>query len=157
MIQRVEDMPVYELFYNLALDIERATRNYGVDFRWLRQQTIRASESVCANMAEGFYSQYSTEYVQSLYRCRREARETAVHLAYARDVGILDKSKANELIERYDDCLRQLAGLTAGVERKIELRGKTKPISHVEEEMQESAAIDHQALSVDHEPLTIDH
>jgi len=42
-IDRVEDMPVYQLFYQLALEIEKVSRNYGPDFRWLRGQSLRAS------------------------------------------------------------------------------------------------------------------
>jgi len=61
-IKEVEDMPVYRLFYSLAVDVEVATRDYGPDFRWLREQSLRASESAPSNMSEGFYSQYSTEY-----------------------------------------------------------------------------------------------
>ena len=67
MIERVEDMPVYQLVFALAAEVEQATRGCGPDFRWLRVQVLRSSESVCANMSEGFYAQYSTEYVQSLY------------------------------------------------------------------------------------------
>ncbi|MCK4640133.1 MAG: four helix bundle protein [Candidatus Marinimicrobia bacterium] len=58
----------------MALEVEKISRDYGYDFRWLRIQLLRASESVCANMTEGFYSQYSTEYLHSLFYCRREAR-----------------------------------------------------------------------------------
>ena len=79
-IEQVEDLGVYQAVFDLACEVERATRKYGIDFRWLRAQVLRSSESVCANLAEGFYSQYSTEYLQALYRCRREARETMTHL-----------------------------------------------------------------------------
>ena len=57
---RVEDMPVFQLFYSLALDVEKTSRGYPRDFGWLRGQKLRSSESVCANMTEGFYAQYST-------------------------------------------------------------------------------------------------
>jgi len=57
MIERVEDMPVYRLFFTLAQEVELTTRGVGPDFRWLRVQVLRSSESVCANMTEGFYAQ----------------------------------------------------------------------------------------------------
>ena len=57
MIERVEDMPVYQLFFALAQEVEQATRDFGPDFRWLRVQVLRSSESVCANLTEGFYAQ----------------------------------------------------------------------------------------------------
>ena len=73
-INRVEEMPVYQMFYNIALEVEEITRDYRSDFHWLRIQVLKSSESVCANMMEGFYTQYSTEYLHSLFYCRREAR-----------------------------------------------------------------------------------
>jgi four helix bundle protein len=123
----VADMPVYQLFYQLALDVEKVTRGFGPDFRWLRHQLLRSSESPCANMSEGFYAQYSSEYVQSLCRSRREARETMTHLTYARDVGQLDAETCRGLLERYQDALHQLNLLIGSIERKIAERGKGKP------------------------------
>jgi four helix bundle protein len=125
-IERVEQMPVYQLSYDMALKVEKSTRDFTHDFRWLRLQALRSSESVCANMAEGFYSQYSTEYLQSLHRCKREARETTAHIAYARDVGQLSDDVSQSLLLGYDDALRQLGGLIASIERKIAERGKSK-------------------------------
>jgi four helix bundle protein len=67
-IERVEDMPVFQACLALALSIEKDSRAFAADFKWLRGQVLRSSESVCVNMTEGFYSQYSTEYLQALYR-----------------------------------------------------------------------------------------
>jgi four helix bundle protein len=126
-IRDVEDMPVYQCLYALAIRVEKVTRDFSADFRWLRGQVLRSSESVCANLTEGFYAQYSTEYVQSLYRCRREARETRTHLAYARDTGVLVAAVADSIAAEYLDGLKQLANLISSIERKIHERGKGKP------------------------------
>jgi len=127
-INRVEEMPVYQLFYKLALEVERVTRDYGIDFQWLRIQSLKASESVCANMTEGFYAQYSTEYLQSLFRCRREARETITHVKYASGIELLQKSVAESISSSYDDALQQLTNLIISIERKIQLKGKSKAV-----------------------------
>lgn len=149
-IDRVEDMPVYQLFYKLALEVEKVTRDYGPDFRWLRIQTLRASESVCANMTEGFYAQYSTEYLQGLYRSRREARETMTHVNYGADAGVLQATIHESLITRYEDSTRQLGNLISSIERKIQSRGKSKPtFSGVKEEVDDYRST--------HQPLTINH
>jgi len=126
-VERVEDMRVFQIFYQLALEIEKATRSFGADFRWLRGQVLRSSESVCSNMTEGFYSQYSTEYLQALYRCRREARETVLHLRYARDTGNLSDTVFTQFELQSEDGLQQLSGLLASIDRKIQDRGKAKP------------------------------
>lgn len=127
VITRVEDMPVFQLFYELALEVERISRGYPRDFGWLRGQKLRSSESVCANMTEGFYSQYSTEYLQGLFRCRREARETQTHLRYAADVAILDNIGCESLLRGYEDGIQQLNNLIGSIERKIASKGKGKP------------------------------
>lgn len=137
-ITRVEQMPVYQLFFQLALDVESSTRKFGPDFRWLRGQVLRSSESVCANMTEGFYSQYSTEYLQGLYRSRREARETMGHIEYAVGVTLLSAESVKTMLSRYEDACTQLSSLIAGVERKINDHGKSKPgCSSVREEATE--------------------
>lgn len=126
-IERVEEMPVFQRFYAWAVEIEKATRGFEPDFRWLRGQVLRSSEPVCANMTEGFYSQYSTEYLQALHRCRREARETLTHLRYAGDTGNLTAQLLGDLQERGEDALQQLAAVIASIERKIRDCGKAKP------------------------------
>ena len=119
-------MPVYQLFWQLALEVEAATRCFGPDFRWLRVQCLRSSESVCANMTEGFYSQYSTEYLQNLYRCRREARETMGHIRYAVATKQLTQTAAEGILHRYEEGCLQLTNLIGSIERKIGERGKSK-------------------------------
>lgn len=125
-ITSVEEMPVYKVFFDLSVDIEKATKNFLKDFVWLRIQMLRLSESVCANMSEGFYAQYSTEYLQSLYRSRREARETMTHVRYAQSVNQLQESTANSFLTRYEDGCKQLNNLIGSIEQKLNERGKGK-------------------------------
>lgn len=126
-IWRVEDMPVYVRFYELALRIVDSTRDFPAVFTWLRIQSLKSSESVIANMSEGFYSQYSTEYLQCLYRCRREARETMTHVNYAGDAKLLSRSTVNERRDGYEKALEELSRLVASIERKVRMHGKAKP------------------------------
>lgn len=77
-------------------------------------------------MAEGFFSQYSTEYVQALYRCRREAYETITHLRYAARIDQLPVDAVDRIVSRYNEALKQLANLISSIERKIAQRGKSK-------------------------------
>jgi four helix bundle protein len=55
-IERVEKMPDFQACMALTLSIEKNSRAFAPDFKWLRSQMLRSSESVCANMTEGFYS-----------------------------------------------------------------------------------------------------
>lgn len=126
-ITSVEEMPVYKIFFDSAVDIEKATKSFRNDFVWLRIQMLRSSESVCANMSEGFYAQYTTEYLQSLHRCRREARETMTHTRYAHAVDRLPESTAHSLLTQYEEGCKQLNKLIGSVEQKLHERGKGKP------------------------------
>ena len=119
-------MPVFQACFALALSIEKDSRAFTVDVGWLREQMLRSSESVCANMTEGFYSQYSTEYLQALYRCRREGRETMTHVRYGIAIKQLSEEKGQALAEGYDNALMQLSNLITSIERKIRQRGKAK-------------------------------
>lgn len=119
-------MPVFQLFHQLAIEVDGITRAFGPDFRWLRVQSLRSSESVCANITEGFYSQYSTEYLQSLYRSRREARETMGHIRYAVDVHQMTEVTASKTLASYEDALTQLSSLIGSIESKIREKGKAK-------------------------------
>ena len=125
-IERVEKMPVFQACMALALSIEKNSRAFAPDFKWLRSQMLRSSESVCANRTEGFYSQYSTEYLQALYRCRREGQETMTHVRYAMAIKQMSDEKELGLSKGYDSALTQLASLIASIERKIRERGKAK-------------------------------
>lgn len=128
-IEQVGDLLVYRTFFDLALEVEKVTRGFGPDFRWLRVQSLRSSESACANLSEGFYSQYSTEYLHALYRVRREARETMTHLEYGAKVNQLPETIVSSLLARYTDGLRQLGKLISSIEFKIAKRGKSKGAS----------------------------
>lgn len=152
-IMRVEDMPVFQRFYELAIRMVACTRDYPADFKWLRIQKLRSSESVTANMTEGFYSQYSTEYIQCLYRCRREARETMLHSKYARDAGILSSKITEEILAGYECALEELAKLISSIERKVRAYGKAKPGAVREE----SAEYGTDSSTTRHQPLTINH
>jgi len=78
-------------------------------------------------MTEGFYCQYSTEYLQALYRCRREAHETRLHVQYAIDTGQVSSQDGKKLLIGYEKAVAQLGGLIRSIERKINDHGKAKP------------------------------
>lgn len=138
-IRRVEDMEAYRLCFDPALEVEKTTRGFGPDFRWQRRQLLRASESLPTQMTEGFYSQYSTEYLQALYRSRREAREVQTHLEYAANAGVL---AVTSLTSCYEDALRQISVLTSAIERKILEHGKGKPRAHSVREVSNNYLLD---------------
>jgi four helix bundle protein len=111
---------------------------------------LRSSESTCANLTEGFYAQYSTEFLQSLYRVLREARETILHLRCARDAGVLSGDAAEQLELRYETVGPMIGGLVSAIERKITTLGKTK--SAVREDIPAYVTASGEPLTTNHEP-----
>jgi hypothetical protein len=56
------------------------------------------------------------------------------HVSYAKSTNQLPEGIAIELHGRYEQALKQLANLTASIERKIQERGKAKPGSSIVKE-----------------------
>lgn len=92
----------------------------------LGSQLRRSSNSIPANLAEGWNNKHSTVYLESINRALGEPRETAHHLSMAFRKGDLSQTAYESLKERYAQCGRMLRGLSR-VERSAAFsRGKTK-------------------------------
>ena len=118
-IRSVEDLDVFNLAYDLAVRIMRLTDNWPRRFWWLADQIMRSSESVAANIAEGFESQHPKEYLRSLYIARREAGETKVHLRYARDARLITAEECEALRSDYDRVGQMLWGLIRSIGKRV--------------------------------------
>lgn len=93
----------------------------------LGSQLRRSSNSIPANLAEGWNNKHSNVYLESINRALGELRETAHHLSMAFQKGHLSQTAYESLRERYDECGRMLRGLGRAVERSAALsRGKTE-------------------------------
>ncbi|MDA2932713.1 four helix bundle protein [Acidobacteria bacterium AH-259-D05] len=122
-VRSIEDLEVYKLAYQLAVRILHLTEKWPSRFGWLANQIMRSSESVPANIAEGFESQYPKEYLRALYVARREAAETKVHLKYAVDASLTSADDCKLLCGEYDRIGQMLWGLIQSISRRSEVRG----------------------------------
>ena len=79
------DLKVYQLAYNLAMQIFEESRAFPHEERYsLTSQIRRSSRSVAANIAEGFRKrQYPNMFVSKLADSDAEATETQVWLDFA--------------------------------------------------------------------------
>lgn len=118
-IRSVEDLDVFNLAYDLAVRIRHLTENWPRRFWWLADQVMRSSESVPANIAEGFESQHPKEYLRSVYVARREAGETKVHLKYASDAGLITTDECEALCGEYDRVGQMLWGLIRSISKRV--------------------------------------
>jgi four helix bundle protein len=117
-VRSVSDLDVFNIAYAQAVRVMHLTESWPRRFGWLAAQMMRSSESVAANIAEGFESQHPKEYMRSLYIARREAGETKVHLTYARDAAMVSPDLCEEFVSEYDRIGRMLWGLIGSLVRR---------------------------------------
>ena len=109
-----EKLDVYRRTYVLALEVHKAS----LGFPWIEQfaladQMRRGSESICANLAEGFARQEGSEadWRRFLAMATGSADELQVWSAFARDLGYLDLDTAERWRAEYSEIARMLHGL----------------------------------------------
>ena len=106
---------VYRAFRELASRIERMTRSYEAGFYWLRKDTLKSAETICAILRDVAQTTGDREALMLLYQCRHEVRETLRHLHYAVDAKLLDASE-DRLEAPYREASRALEDLIAARE-----------------------------------------
>ncbi len=113
------DLKVYQLAYNLAMEIFNHSKTFPPDERYsLTSQIRRSSRSVAANIAEGFRKrQYPNMFVSKLADSDAEATETQVWLDFARDCGYLSTDDHKELMVRYEQVGMMLHSMMDHPER----------------------------------------
>jgi len=112
-MQGHRELKVYQLSYNLAMEIFRLSRTFPREELYsLTDQIRRSSRSVSANLAEGFRKRrYPATLVNKLTDCDAEATETQVWIDFAFDCGYLSKENRDRLTVGYEEVGRMLAGM----------------------------------------------
>lgn len=107
------DLKVYQLSYNLALEIFEESKSFPLEERFsLTDQIRRASRSVAANIAEGYRKkQYPRMFISKLADADGEATETQVWLDFAVDCGYLISERQDKLTSGYEEVGRMLGGM----------------------------------------------
>ena len=103
-IQTYRDLDVYNLAYNLAMEIFAITGKFPKEERYsLTDQVRRSSRSVCANIGEGFAKRkYENIFKSSLNSALGESEETKLWLDFAVDCGYLAEEKHAVLRRGYE-------------------------------------------------------
>ncbi len=107
------DLNVYQMAYQLALDIHEITKNFPKEKKYsLTDQIRRSSRSIPANLAEAWKKRrYEKAFISKLIDCTGEAGETEVWLDFSRDFGYLDKDKHRGFMTRYDEVNKMFYGM----------------------------------------------
>jgi len=107
------DLKVFQMAYQLAVDIHEITKTFPKEEKYsLTDQIRRSSRSVSANLAEAWKKRrYEKAFISKVIDCAGEAGETEVWLDFSKDFGYLNEIKYHELIKRYDEVNRMLFGM----------------------------------------------
>lgn len=122
-IRTFEDLDVYRRLVKLHLEINELTMGFPqYEMYELGSQIRRSSNSIPANLAEGWNNKHSTVYLESINRAQGELRETKHHLSIAFQKGHIEQEKFKDLSGRYDECGRMLYGLKQSIDSSIRER-----------------------------------
>ena len=121
IISSFEDLDVYKRLVELHLEVHELTLGFPkYEMFELGSQVRRSSNSIAANIAEGWNNKHSNMYLEGINRALGEMRETRHHIKMAFRKGHLTENVANGLPRRYDECGKMLRGLEKSLEKSIE-------------------------------------
>ena len=118
--ERFEDMPIWRLAKDLAVEIYRITKDakFRRDFG-LVDQIRRASISISSNVAEGFERGSKREFVQFLYVAKGSLGEVRSQLQVSSELGYIDKEEFGSLLLQTYDLSKQLGSFISSLKKKV--------------------------------------
>lgn len=124
MLTGHRSLKVYQLAFQVAMDIYRATKTFPRDEFSLVDQVRRSSRGVAANIAEAYRKrQYAKMFASTLSVADGELSETLVWLEFAVECGHLSSEQFDHCLRAYDEVGRMVGGMIAHPEKFVP-RGK---------------------------------
>jgi len=113
------DLRVYQLAFELAMEIFRLSKSFPIEERFsLTDQIRRSSRNVSANIAEGYRKkQYPKMFVSKMADADGEATETQVWVDFATNCGYFSTVQQAQLKSGYEEIGRMLGGMIAHPEK----------------------------------------
>lgn len=117
-IKSFEDLDVYQKLLDLHIGVHALTLTFPkFEVHELGSQLRRSSNSIPANLAEGWNNKHLNIYLEGINRAQGELRETKHHLMVAMKKNYIDKTEFERFVEQYDECGRMLKGLERSLNR----------------------------------------
>ena len=111
-IMNFRDLEIWKLGKEIVLDVYRTTGPFPKDEMYgLVSQMRRASVSIPSNVAEGFNRLHNKEYRQLLYVALGSCAELETQVEIAADLGYLEGTLQDRLIEKLDHETRTIRNL----------------------------------------------
>lgn len=109
MFKSFVEMPVWDKANELSVKIFHLTKDLPrVEDYGLSSQIRRASNSVSANIAEGFGRKTSKDKANFYTMARGSVYETQSHLLYGNKAGYFSPEETNSIIDEYNQVIHDL-------------------------------------------------
>ena len=120
-IRSHQDLDVYKLAFNLAMEIFQLSKSFPKEETYsLTDQIRRSSRSVAANLAEAFRKRkYPKHFVSKLSDCEAEAAETQTWLEFSWKCEYIDMDTYVRLNKEYDHVLGKLVNMALHPEKWV--------------------------------------
>lgn len=117
-IKSFEDLEVYQKLCELPLNVHKLSLTFPkFELHELGSQLRRSSNSIPANLAEGWNNKHLNIYLEGINRALGELRETKHHLTIAYKKNYFPEKIYKGYIEGYNECGRMLKGLERSLEK----------------------------------------
>lgn len=114
--ERYQDLAVWNLAYEFAIDVYRVTAQFPAEERFgLTQQVRRAAVAIVANLAEGKGRGSRKEFLQFCTIARGSQAESDALLLLSRGLGFLPEGEWAALSSRCKQIGRMLNGLVTSL------------------------------------------
>ncbi len=112
MFRGYRDLKVYQLAYDLAVEIFELSKAFPKEEKYsLTDQIRRSSRSVCANIGEGYRKRrYPKHFTSKMTDADGECTETQIWLNFSRDCEYISKRVHDQLFIGYEEVGRMLGG-----------------------------------------------
>ena len=107
------DLRVYQLSYQLAVEIYELTKQFPKEEKYsLTDQIRRSSRSVPANISEAWARRrYAKAFILKLIESNGEASETTVWLDFSKDLKYISPEVHSNLTSKYNEIGRMLGSM----------------------------------------------
>jgi four helix bundle protein len=118
-IHRLQDLRVYKLAFEAAMEIFEVTKKFHQDEKYsLTDQIRRSSRSVCSNLAEAWRKRkYVAMFVNKITDCMGESAETQVWLEFALRCKYINNGVYEGLNEKYEHIYAMLSIMQTKADR----------------------------------------
>ena len=114
-----KSLKVYQMSYELAMDIFEITKSFPKEEKYsLTDQIRRSSRSVCSNLAEAYRKRrYPKSFTSKISDADSEASETVVWINFSYDCKYINEEIKERLLKKYEEVGKMLGGMANNPEK----------------------------------------